>query len=389
MTTPLNRVYRELEQDARDYADPDRALAALRRRRTRRGLTAASLAIVIGVGGVVLHERAPTPANLAVPALQPPGVIEPPGNAVALPAGTAVGRGVLIYSPCRNCANFLVTADGRQYRLDSTPASGNFTLSPDGRYLGMPVGENYRSFDLIGGGTADIRRDAVTERPGYVLRPWVWTADPNFLVLAAHRDGDVDSYVMIDMSVPGANIHRLPPPAGRKITIGYMAYGYLSTGTPLELDERIHEQTPFSRQTEGVAFKEVPLSNGSTLKAEHSPSETFSDKDHGLQIQVRGERIYAVTYSAEGTAVVQYDLRGRRLARMPLMADETPLGPSEYGYTVIRGQYGSEGSQTLVSLSPTAVSLSSTGVSLSSTGRRELLTLPGTATVVLPGMARY
>ncbi|WP_067134702.1 hypothetical protein [Microtetraspora malaysiensis] len=367
MNRPLGEAYHHLAQDVRDYADADRALVTLRPRRTRRALIAGSAALMVIVGGVVaVQQFLPGPPDTVATVVSPTQVVrvvEPPAEAPTLPSAGPVGRGAMVYTACQSeCPTFLLLTDGRQYLLGERTVNppGNITLSPDGRWLGQPVGGGYEVRDLLGvtvhrldppaGGNADS-----------AYSPWAWSADSRRLIAGYHASGDVSFYTSLELPGGRTSELRLPP---RQEPVGLLPSGEL-----LLLDQSQYGKLPLERVTLKYANTghTVTLTSGAGLLA---------DTDHGLWIQVNDKRVFTLEYSGDRTTVLEFDLAGKQVARLPLSADQFPIGPVDGGFAVMRiPQDQANGRQKLESISPA--------------GRRPLFDVPGLAAVVLPGGARH
>lgn len=99
---PTLTAYRELDAEARDYADPDRALAVARRRRRNRltatAVVAPLLAGALAAGVAAWPSGDPQPPAYVV-SVSAPGLLQAPAKPKPLPAG-AVRPAVLAYAPC-------------------------------------------------------------------------------------------------------------------------------------------------------------------------------------------------------------------------------------------------------------------------------------------------
>lgn len=361
MNLPLGDAYRRLDQDARDYADAGKALSVLRRRRARKAaLVAASAAVLLVAGGIGLQSRSPGPSDVATAVASPTYVIEPPAAAPKLPSAGPVGAGAMVYTACPSaCPTLLVLGDRRQYVLDDRPRR-DITLSPDGRWLGRSAAGGYEVRDLLGDAVHVVTPPA-GGKAGSMYSPWVWSADSRRLILGYHASGDVSAYTELDLESGRISEPELPP--------GQEPVGMLSSGELLLLDEGQYGTKPLDRVTLKLA------ASGRTV-ALAAEAGVLSDGDHGLSIQVRGERIFVLAYSGDSVTVLEFDITGKRVARTPLAADRFPVGPVEDGYAVIQvPQDQKNDRQRLESLSPS--------------GSRPLFEVPGLASVVLPGSARH
>ncbi|MEU1723022.1 hypothetical protein [Nonomuraea sp. NPDC005692] len=364
MNRALGEAFQQLGRDARDYADAGRALGTLRTRRTRRALVAGSAAVIMAVGGLAAYQaRSPAGPDAAVTVAAPPHTVQPPAQAPALPATGPAGRGVLVYTACQSqCPTFLLLADGRQFLLGARTVSppGNITLSPDGRWLGQPVGGGYEVRDLLGVAVHRLEPPAGGGADS-AYSPWAWSADSRRLIVGYHASGDVRSYRTLEL--PSGRARELDLPSGQE------PVGLLPSGEPLLLDARRYGRPPLDRVTLEHA------GTGRTLTLT-SGAGVLSDTDHGLSVQVSGERIFTLEYSGDRITVLEFDVTGRQVARLPLPAGRFPVGPVDGGFAVVQvPQDQARGRQELEVLSLS--------------GGRPLFDVPGLAAVVLPGGARH
>jgi hypothetical protein len=364
----LRTAYGELEGEARDYADPARAVAVARRRRTRRAtvtsvLAAAAVATVVSVVSVGYGPWASRDAGpaagitasataRATPGATGPITVRPPENAPALPPGGAGAAGRLVYTGCMDgCPTYLLTADGRQYLLgDTPPPQGNLTLSPDGRWLGLPTATGYELRDLLGGAVHTVKAPQ-DGAPGAVYSPWTWSADGRRLVLGHHADGKVRAYVTVDLA-DGRTTALTPPPGSEPV-------GMLASGEPLLFDE-----SQYGRRSSRVTLAVGDSGRRITLDAGSTPLVTA---DGGPTVRVDGELIYAV--APDLTAVVVFGTGGEEVIRLPLDPGEAPLAPTRDGFAVLAG--------------------STLEARTDSGARKPLFDLPRETQVVLPGSARH
>ncbi|MEU8250040.1 hypothetical protein [Nonomuraea sp. NPDC048916] len=355
----LRDTYHELEQEARDYADADRALRVLRRRRIVRTAAGAALAALVIAGGVGLQQglaRTPGDTIVAVPATS--GSAEPSPTHPALPANGPVGQGAAVYTPCRQaCPTLLALADGRQYVLGARTVNppGNLTLSPDGRWLGMPTPSGYELRDLLGDTTHRIPAPA-TGGTDSAYSPWAWSADSRRLILGYHASGKVGEYTDVDLATGQITTPRLPE--------GSEPVGILPSGDLVLLDRSQYGES---------ARRQVRLRTGdATVTLRATGDGVLSDADHGLSVQVSGGRVFLLEYTGEKVAVLEFDQRGVLVSRTPLADGHYAVGPTSDGYAVLQ-------------LPPDQ----RTGrLRLLSAGRL-LREFPGEAEIVIPGGARH
>ncbi len=233
MSTSFQRDYRDLGEQAPNYADVDAVLDGARTRRRRRaGGAALVLLVALGGAGTVVATAGSdrdTGPSIAAPG-EIPGRLVPPAAATRLPAAGAVGAGGLVYAACASgCAPLLVLADGRQYALPKAPdgpSTGGYTLSPDGRWLGLPGDGGLTLRELTGG----VRYRFTPAIPGNRVTAWAWAPDGSRLLIGEHRDGTVSRYLLVDMATGQATQPTVP--AGVDVT-GVLPSGELVAATPV------------------------------------------------------------------------------------------------------------------------------------------------------------
>ncbi|WP_433354935.1 hypothetical protein ACQPYV_31480 [Micromonospora saelicesensis] len=207
MNEDFRNVYRELADDARNYSDPERALAVgHRRRRTMLAAPALAVAVAVVAVGTWVTLRPPiptgTPGNQTT-ASSPVPTLSPPPNAPALPPG-AVGRASFAYAGCRSGCPGLAVVGDRQFIIpgqERNPGSSAMllSLSPDGRWLGYPAGDSYVVRDLTGTRTMAFPPSETGRR----MAAWVWSADSKRLLVGDFREGNDNTYTLVDVLTGG------------------------------------------------------------------------------------------------------------------------------------------------------------------------------------------
>ncbi|MEV0597398.1 hypothetical protein [Nonomuraea cavernae] len=349
----LRDSYHEPEQEARDCAGADHAPHGPRRRRIVRTAAGVTFATLLIAGGVGLQQGLARPSGdtiVAVPAT--------PGPVSALPANGPVGRGAAVYTPCRQaCPTLLALADGRQHLLGTRTVTppGNLTLSPDGRWLGMPTASGYELRDLLGDTTHRIASPA-TGGTDTAYSPWAWSADSRRLILGYHASGKVSEYTDVDLGTGRISTPRLPE--------GYEPVGILPSGDLALLDQ--------SQYGEGTRTQVRLRTGGSTVTLQASGDGVLSDADHGLSVQVSGGRVFLLEYTGEQVAVLEFGQGGALVSRTPLADGHYAVGPTADGYAVLQFPRDQRtGHQRLLSAG------------------RLLHEFPGEAELVIPGGARH
>ncbi|MEU1251054.1 hypothetical protein [Micromonospora arida] len=227
MNDDFRNVYRELADGARNYSDPERALAVGRRRR-RTLLAAPALAVAVAVVAVgtwvTVRPSLPTgtPGNQATEvttaASSPVPTLSPPPTAPALPPG-AVGRASFAYAGCRSGCPGLAVVGDRQFIIpgqERNPGSSAMllSLSPDGRWLGYPAGDGYVVRDLTGTRTMAFP----PSESGRRTAAWVWSADSNRLLVSDFREGNDNTYTLVDV-LTGSRTPAVMPAAGTPLAL--------------------------------------------------------------------------------------------------------------------------------------------------------------------------
>ncbi|TKK88094.1 hypothetical protein FDA94_14300 [Herbidospora galbida] len=320
-------AYLDLADDARDYGDPDRAIDTAGRRRATRW---SAVAVAVTVIALFTWLR---PQPEAAPVLR-----EPPHSGV---------RAHSVYSTCRvGCPTMLRLTDGRDFEIgvDTVHPPGNYTISPDGRWLGIPERGGYELGDLLGG--PNLRLPA---EPGGVYGPWVWAADSSRIILAHHRDGDVSHYLDVDLRT--GRMTRPAVPEGTEI-VGLTGGGELILQPP----QKVTDELTLTVAGRPVVFR--------------AQTGLFADDDHGLWIQSRGDQLYLHEYGEE-TVIQMFSPDGRADAYLRIPDGRYAVGPTVAGYVVVEP---GDRVQRLYEI-----------------GREERLVgeYPRDAGVVIPGLARH
>jgi hypothetical protein len=129
-----------------------------------------------------------------------------------LPDGV-LSRAELVYACVQGCRPVVVFLDGREFEVPTDASSTReVTLSPDGRWLGYPLGTGFVVRDLLGHAELRTGSDAVDRR----LQAWAWTPDSSQLLLAEVRDGRPEAFVLLRVGGPpdGAAWLGTGPPGG-------------------------------------------------------------------------------------------------------------------------------------------------------------------------------
>ncbi|MEU7980864.1 hypothetical protein AB0B63_20305 [Micromonospora sp. NPDC049081] len=307
MSDPILSAYRELGTEARSYADPDRALAAARRRRRTR-LTASAVVAPLIAGSLVASMTLQPAADPEVPptaivAVSSPGLLQAPGTTPPLPTD-AVRPAVLAYAPCAHGCNALaVLTDGRQFEVPPDPDgvfTGALSLSPDGTWLGYPSSGEYLIRNLT---STQVRRLAPPSE-GRRIGAVAWSADSSKLLLFNEpRLGGDATYTMLDVATGKVTTPRVPA--------GDRAVGILPGGAVLHRPGTPTGQTLALSATDGRAF---PIDLGDRLRG----GETVL----AVQVAPDGTRVYVTVGTLVpgglSTAVIAATLTGEVRPRQDL-----------------------------------------------------------------------
>jgi hypothetical protein len=129
-----------------------------------------------------------------------------------LPEDTRVGRADVVYACVQGCAATVRLVDGREFEIPTdAPSARDITLSPDGRWLGYPLGTGFVLQDLIGPGGYRLGGRAVDGR----LAAWSWSADSTLLLLAELRDGEPAEFLL--QNLDDRSRTRVPVWPGREV----------------------------------------------------------------------------------------------------------------------------------------------------------------------------
>lgn len=366
MNDRIVTAYRETADQARDYADPDRAVATVRRRRRIRvALVVPVVAAVLGAGMLLRPQPAPPPATATI-SVSDPVVLAAPAEPRPLPAG-ATGTAALAYTPCfSGCDALVALTDGRQFVVPPDPAgvfAGTLSLSPGGAWLGYPVSDEYLVRHLTG---TTVHR--VPAPPGHRIGAAAWSADATRLLLADEpRAGGDAVYHLLDLTTGTTTKAAIPP--------GQRAVGLLADGSVLTRPSTPSGSTLTLTATGGRTY---PIALGGELAAGESAQSAHLARN-GIDVWIVVGTPHADVPTANGkpTAVLLAALTGTVRARyaVPASGLSEPLGPTPDGFVLShRPEPADPGKITLVTVS--------------STGAREGLTIPGTEggpVVRLPG----
>jgi hypothetical protein len=115
----------------------------------------------------------------------------PSAGPETLPEEGVLSLAELAFSCVRGCTPVLLLADGREFTIPTDASSvRDVTLSPDGRWLGYPLGTGFVVRDLLGSDGYRLGSRAVNRR----LAAWAWSADSSLLLLADLRDGRPEEF---------------------------------------------------------------------------------------------------------------------------------------------------------------------------------------------------
>ncbi|MFC6018223.1 TolB family protein [Plantactinospora solaniradicis] len=371
MNDQILTAYRELDAEARNYADPDRAVAAARRRRRTRFVAAAVAAPLVagtlGVGAALwpAAESAPPPVVGAERTISvtEPGVIQPPAKPQPLPTG-AVGNAALVYTPCfSGCDALVALTDGRQFVVPPDPDgvfAGSLTLSPDGAWIGYPVAGEYLVRDLTGKRVHRLEGSS----PGRRIGAAAWSADSGrLLVFDEPRAGGDGVYTMLDVGTGAVTTPGVPT--------GSRVVGVLPDGAVL-----------YRPSTQTGRAVTLSTSDGRTFPIDLGNRLTTGESVQAVHLARDGREVYVVvgtphpdvpTAGGAPTAVVSVALTGKTLARYELGTTSgaadfwEPLGVGVDGF--VFGHCVQSGETTRTTL-----------VTVSAAGSRQGLVVPGSAT---------
>lgn len=355
MNDQILSTYRETADEARNYADPDRAVATVRRRRRIRvALVVPVLAAALGAGMFLLPTSAPAPTPISV---ADSVLLAAPVKPEPLPLG-AIGTAALVYTPCSSgCNAYLALTDGRQFVVPPDPSgvfAGTLSLSPDGARLGYPIADEYLVRDLTG---SKVRRIKASD-PGRRIGAAAWSGDATKLLLAEEpRAGGDPSYQLFDVTTGAATKLSIPD--------GQRAAGVLPDGSVLYRPSTPTGTTLTLTATDGRAY---PIALGPNVAAGESVQSVQLARN-GTEVWIIVGTPHADVPTANGkpTAVVLATLTGEIRARyaVPAKGLWEPLNPTADGFVLSHRSEPADAAQITL-------------VTVSSAGAHQGLTIPGT-----------
>jgi hypothetical protein len=304
-----------------------------------------------------------------------------PAAPPALPGTGRVGAGSLLYAACHDgCQPLLLTQDGAQFQLEKTtpgPPTRAQTLSPDGRWMGQIERGRYVVRELAG-----VRRH---ELPGS-WDAWAWSPEGRWLLLADHQDGDVRSYLRMD--VASGRSTPLPPPAGSGPAYAVLGSGELLFGPPERFDDDGLTTAPITYQVFDPVRRAVVRSVRVDVRAALRGGEVVAA--HAVRVAADGASLvvevleHRVDSVSRPTAVVTVSADGRVGRRLALPA-------SGDGYALPGGVWSVERPvrDGLLLLHTSSTVTEVVLLDLRTGSMRPLFVLPANVPVTVPGRARY
>ncbi|HEX8630146.1 MAG TPA: hypothetical protein VF755_18465 [Catenuloplanes sp.] len=331
-------AYRQLDAQARNYADLERAISTAKRRR-RRTVAAASVTPVVlaGLLGAVVTlqpvrpDATPPPGtSTARVTLTDPGVLQPPAKRQTL-GPAPVGRAVLAYAPCASaCDAYVVLADGAQLVVPANPqgtVAGALSLSPDGGWLGYPMSGEYLLRNLTGTRVHRVGNPTPQRRLGAVA----WSADSTRLLLFDEPSiGGDATYRLLDVGTGAVTTPAVPS--------GARAVGVLPDGAVLFTDPN---QTGPTRTLSTTAGGRFTVTLAGQLHGGESTYLTSLAPD-GRSVYLLAGTGDVATAAPRPTAVLHVALTGQPLGRYPVPTPGgstvfwQPLGASPDGFVFAR-----------------------------------------------------
>lgn len=316
------------------------------------------LAVVIVAAAAVYRSDRRDP--VAAPSGAATSATPLPEGAIAAPEGRQ-HPAELVYACVRGCRPVVRLTDGSEFTVPTdAPSTREVTLSPDGRWLGYPVGAGFVVRDLLGA----AQHRSVSLTPDRRVRAWAWTADSRRLLLAEVRDGQPEAYVLLELEGGRTEVAAWP---GHEI-IGVRSPAELLTIRP-DVPAGTRAEAGLSEPT-GTMDRWFTVDTGSHLRAGERIEPTslrFSGSGYEIVVVDADDGPVAVLRfaGAEGGAV-RHDLPGPGAGRWSV------LGIGDDGRAFVRN--GPEGTEVWY--------LTGDG------SLRAGPSLPGDAVVVTPGTAR-
>jgi hypothetical protein len=331
------------------------------------------------------------PAVDAVDPVVLPELVEPVEDAAELPPDGMVGRGALVYQPCRMCDEAVLVLDGgEQLRLPGTAGAAvlGYSLSPDGRWLTAPDQAGAVVRDLTG-----EQLHVIEAAAGYVLAAWAWSPDSRWVLFSENElTGDgaaLTGYRLVDtmdgsdtgVSVPSDDREFVAVrPSGQLLAMDVARDEWGDGSGPAVTTVDAELTDPF--EPEG----KVAL----TLDAREwlNGGETLADTGFTGGVQLihapGGEGYLLTVYGAAGpAAMLQADFDGQVKGRLEL------TGVDGGGSWRIAGQLGGELVAAQARAMPDELAFSWALYAVVDGSLRDVTTLAPAAIVRLPGTAAH
>ena len=143
-----------------------------------------------------------------------------------MPTDRAVGRASFLYAPCAaavSCPRYLVLPDGRQFLL----VDSDYSLSPDGRYVGRYDVHGYHVRDLLGTRELPVTVDGAESSRFFGV---AWSPSSSLLLVGAGIDAPSRYAVATaDGSRPPIQVPSLATAGLDERPVGLLDSGYLIT----------------------------------------------------------------------------------------------------------------------------------------------------------------
>jgi hypothetical protein len=239
-------------------------------------------------------------APAVVPSDRPePGPLVPSTSAQPLPADSGFGRAAFVYWACpTDCYPVVRFADGREFEIptDATSPRG-ITVSPDGRWLGFPLGTGLVVRDLFEPATEHRFGSAAVDRR---MTAWAWSADSSVLLVG---DEGADQVLAGFSLLRVADGTRTPLPA-------WPGHLVLGVRTPVELLVTRPDAAAGSRIDLALSTATGEIATWFTVDASSQLREGERLVPNGVRFSGTGFEALVLGRDNEPTAVLRFGVPG-------------------------------------------------------------------------------
>lgn len=319
--TALKSMLDDAADDARIYDVTDRAVRVVTRRRTMTRLVpvAAALLVIAGLIGVSRPFSGGGGQEPSASAEGLPPHLTAERSPPALPEDRGVGPATLAYLPGGDQQRWvLVTADGRQYRVEELLVDG---ISPDGRWLLTLRADGSRVL-------RDLNGTARQEFTGGDTTASVWSPDSRRLVVQV-SGGSPGTY-LVDLTTAARSMVPLDPASTDRVCAVRNSGELLLCPQP-EPSSGLR----LADSTTGRVIRDIP-----TTALGLRPTEAKAEPLETPALDLDDRTLFIRTHDTAGqhNFMVGFDLDTGRLTQRYQLPDESPPAERPYNGGVEYGQ---------------------------------------------------